>query len=68
NEIAARLQNEKINTSKIFEGALVPEIINDRPTSVPYGIEWPIDMDLINDSSFLIKHGPNTYSIYDLEI
>lgn len=68
NEIAIRLQNEKINTSKIFEGALVPEIINDRPTSVPYGIEWPIDMDLINDSSFLIKHGPNTYSIYDLEI
>ncbi|HBI73847.1 MAG TPA: restriction endonuclease subunit R [Lachnospiraceae bacterium] len=68
NEIASRLQNEEINTSKIFEGALVPEIINERPSSVPYGIEWPIDLDLINDSSILISRGPNDYSIYELDI
>jgi len=68
NEIASRLQNEEINTSKIFEGALVPEIINERPLSVPYGIEWPIDLDLINDSSILISRSPNDYSIYELDI
>ena len=68
NEIALRLKNEEINTSKIFEGALVPEIIKERPASVPYGIEWPIDMDLINDRSMLITHGPNEYSIYEMDI
>ncbi|TCL55410.1 superfamily II DNA or RNA helicase [Kineothrix alysoides] len=67
-EIASRLQNEEINTSKIFEGALVPEIINERPLSVPYGIEWPIDLDLINDSSILISRGFDDYSIYELDI
>lgn len=68
NDIANRLQNEEIDTSKIFEGALVPVIINERPSAVPYGIEWPIDMDLINDNSILISHGPNEYPIYSMDI
>lgn len=68
NEIASRLQNDEINTSKIFEGALIPEIIDERPASVPYGIEWPIDLDLINDNSILVSHGPNDYSVYELDI
>ncbi len=67
-DIAKRLQNEEINTSKIFEGALVPEIIKERPSSIPYGIEWPIDMDLINDNSVLITHGLNEYPIYSMDI
>lgn len=62
------MQNEEIDTSKIFEGALVPVIINERPSAVPYGIEWPIDMDLINDNSILISHGPNEYPIYTMDI
>lgn len=68
NDIATRLQDDEINTSKIFEGALVPEIINERPSSIPYGIEWPIDLDLINDNSILITHGPNDYPIYTMDI
>ncbi len=68
NDIATRLQNDEINTAKIFEGALVPEIIKERPTSVPYGIEWPIDMDLINDNSILITHRIDNYPIYALDI
>ena len=68
NDIASRLKNEDINTSKIFEGALVPEIVDARPASIPYGIEWPIDLDLINDNSILISHGIIDYSIYELDI
>ena len=68
NEIASRLQNEEINMATIFEGALVPETISSRPSSVPYGIEWPIDLDLINDDSIWVSHGPNDYSIYELDI
>ncbi|MGD9566806.1 MAG: hypothetical protein AB7V48_00540 [Sedimentibacter sp.] len=68
NEIASLLQNKEINTYKIFEGALVPEIIKERPASIPYGIEWPIDLELINDSSILISHGSNNYLIYEMDI
>jgi len=67
-EIACRLQNEDIDTSKIFEGALIPEIIDERPLSIPYGIEWPIEMDLINDNSMIIKHALKDYSIYEMDI
>ncbi len=67
-EIALKLLNESIDTSKIFEGALIPIIINKRPDSIPYGIEWPIDMDLINDNSCLISDGKETYPIYETEI
>lgn len=68
NDIATRLQNEEINTSKIFEGALVPKIIEKCPATIAYGIEWPIDMDLINDNSILITHGSNNYPLYSMDI
>lgn len=68
NDVASCLLNDEINTSKIFEGALIPEIIKERPSSVPYGIEWPIDIDLINDNSVYILHGPNEYPIYSVDI
>lgn len=66
--IATRILNEQIDTSKILEGALVPVIVQERPASVPYGIEWPIDLDIINDKSFYITNGTNDYPIYETEI
>lgn len=66
--IATRILNEQIDTSKILEGALVPVIVQERPVSVPYGIEWPIDLDIINDKSFYITDGTNDYPIYETEI
>jgi len=68
NEIASQLLNKEIDTHKIFEGALIPEIIAERPSSVPYGIEWPIDMELINDSRTYFIQGPNEYPIYMVDI
>ncbi len=68
NDIASRLQNEDIDASKILKGALIPVVINERPMSVPYGIEWPIDLDLINDSRYLITCGVKEYPIYELDI
>lgn len=68
NEIAERLKNDEIDTSKIFEGALIPEEIKVRPSSVPYGIEWPIDLELINDKNVYFIHGPIEYPIYNMDI
>lgn len=67
-EVAAKLQDEAINPSKILEGVLVPQVITERPTVVPYGIEWPIDMDLINDTSYTITDGINEFAICEVEI
>lgn len=66
--IATCILNEQIDTSKILEGALVPVIVQERPASVPYGIEWPIDLDIINDKSIYITNGTNDYPIYETEI
>ena len=67
-EIAERLRNETIDTSKIFEGALVPEIIKALPASIPYSIEWPIDLELVNDLSAMVIHPLREYSIYEMDI
>lgn len=68
NNVAAKLTNETIDPSKILEGVLVPEVITERPMIVPYGIEWPIDMDLITDASFMITDGINESSICEVDI
>lgn len=67
-DVAAKLIDEEIDPSKILEGVLVPEVITERPMVVPYGIEWPIDMDMINDSSFTISDGINDFSICEVDI
>ena len=67
-DISTRLLDEKINTSSILKGALIPKVINERPKSAPYEIEWPIDLDTINDDSYYISNGIKEYSIYDMDI
>lgn len=68
NDIASKLQNSEIDTSKIFEGALIPEIIKERPVSVPYAIEWPIELDLLNDSNVYFKIGQKEYPVFTMDI
>ena len=64
-DIAIKLNDKSIDTDKIFEGALIPEIVHEMPDSVPYSIEWPYDMDLLNDNSVILNCGGNEISIYE---
>ena len=66
--IATKLLDESVDTSKILAGTLIPTVITERPNSVPYGIEWPVEMALINDNSVLISDGRVSYPIYEMEI
>ena len=68
NEIAEKLRDDTIDTTNIFEGALVPEIVKALPESIPYSIEWPIDLELVNDLSAMIIHSLKDYSIYEMDI
>lgn len=67
-EVAEKLNNSSIDTSTIFSGALIPELVQHRPDSIPYLIEWPIDLDLVNDDSVLIVRNNIEYNIYELEL
>lgn len=67
-EIAEKLNNSSIDTSTIFSGALIPELVQHLPDSIPYLIEWPIELDLVNDDSVLIVRNNIEYNIYELEL
>lgn len=67
-EVAEKLNNSSIDTSTIFSGALIPELVQHRPDSIPYLIEWPIELDLVNDDSVLIVRNNIEYNIYELEL
>lgn len=67
-EVAEKLNNTSIDTSSIFSGALIPEVVQQRPDSIPYLIEWPIELDIINDDSVMITHNNVEYNIYELEM
>lgn len=68
NEIAEKINNESIDTATIFSGALIPEVVQHRPNSIPYLIEWPIELDLVNDDSVVIIHNMVEYNLYEVEI
>lgn len=66
--IGVRLNDTSIDTSKIFEGALIPEIVEDRPNAIPYSIEWPVEFDNLNEESVMVKYQNKEVCLYDLDI
>lgn len=66
--IGVRLNDASIDTSKIFEGALIPEIVDNRPNSIPYSIEWPVEFDNLNEESVIVTYQNKEVCLYDLDI
>ena len=69
-EIAEKLSDNNINTDDILSGVLVPEVINCRPALVAYGIEWPMDLDILTNNNVCIIYKGKEYELYfaDLKI
>lgn len=67
-EIAEKLSNNSINTDDILSGVLVPEVINCRPPLVAYGIEWPMDLDILTDNNVCIIYKGKEYELYFTDI
>lgn len=67
-EVAEKINDDSIDTSTIFSGALIPEVVQQRPNSIPYLIEWPIELDLVNDDSVMIIHNTVEYNLYEVEM
>lgn len=66
--IGVRLNDDSIDTSKIFEGALIPQVVEDRPNAIPYSIEWPVEFDNLNEESVMVKYQNREVCLYDLDI
>lgn len=68
NTIATKLLDTNIDTSQVLSGALIPQIIKERPQTVPYSIEWPIDLDIISDERICFERAGVTYPLYDFDL
>lgn len=67
-KIGANLLDETIDTKNILAGALVPEVITERPESIPYAIEWPQALELILEDRILFNRTNKSYPYHAMEI
>lgn len=67
-EIGQRLLDENIDTKTILSGALVPVIAVQRPMSMPYGIEWPQDLDVLLEDRIEFERMNKSYPYYEMDI
>lgn len=67
-DIASKLSDSTIDTSEILKGALIPKQIFERPNSIPYTIEWPLELDyeIINKTE--IVYNRKHYQIDDVNL
>jgi len=68
NDIADKIMNESINVDDILRGALIPTMIEERPSVIPLSIEWPIDLTICNEDRYKILTNFTEFHIYDVEI
>lgn len=67
-EVGVKLLDESIDTKNILSGVLVPVMINERPLSIPYEIEWPQALELIVEDRIEFNQFDKTYPYYAVEI
>lgn len=68
NEISEKITNSNIDVTNILEGALIPKVIDKIPNTVPYRIDWPMELDIRNDEKVWVELPLGTYPIYNVEI
>lgn len=67
-KIGSNLLDDTIDTKNILAGALVPEVITERPDSIPYAIEWPQALELILEDRILFNRTNKSYPYHAMEI
>ena len=63
-----KVLDESIDTRRIFDGALIPEVVNDRPHSMPFCIEWPQDFDAISEERIEFEKMNKQYPYHSFDI
>lgn len=66
--ILDKLLDNSINTQDILNSALVPRVINKRPTRVPISIDWPDELAIEDYNKYWIKCGVNEYNLDEIDL
>lgn len=50
--VGSKLIDESIDPDEVLRGTLIPRLVGDRPTSVPVGVDWPLEMlDMVESAT-----------------
>lgn len=67
-KVYKKINNPQINSQEVLNGVLQPQIINQRPQSYAYRIDWPNEFDICCDKNIYIQAGVQSIPIYEMEI
>ena len=68
NETINKVLDDSIDVNEILKGVLIPKEITEIPSIQPYRIDWPLELDLCNDSLVYIGSDAISEPIYNIEI
>jgi len=50
--VGSKLIDESIDSDEVLKGTLIPRLVGDRPTSVPVGVDWPVEvLDMVESAT-----------------
>lgn len=50
--VGAKLIDDRIDPEEVLRGTLIPQLVDTRPTSVPVGVDWPVELlDLVESAT-----------------
>lgn len=67
-QIIDKITDTSIDVEKLLQGVLIPQEISELPNVKPYRIDWPIELDLCNDSNVFLSTRFHNESLYNSSI
>ena len=67
NHIGVLINDSSIDTERIFDGVLIPQLVTSFPGGTAYCIEWPVEMFQNEDNTYLVVNKEN-FLLYECDI
>lgn len=55
--VGAKLDDGNIDPEEVLKGTLIPRLVSARPTSVPFSVDWPVELLDLVESATTISFG-----------
>lgn len=68
NQTIEKVLDPSIDVEKLLEGVLIPKEITEIPQIKPYRIDWPIELDLCNDSCVYLDNQYHQIALMNSDI
>ena len=63
-----KILDKEIDVKKILDGVLIPKEITEMPDTIPYRIDWPMELDLCNDKNFFLEDHYHKVDLMNVDI